>query len=328
MTTALVTGATGFIGQHLVQRLLQAHYGVRVLTRPSPLQRNWPTNVAVIEGDIRDAAKMKEAAAGANLVFHLAGRAHALSQLGEDDDAYRPLNVEGTRNVLEGALAGGAQAIVFFSSVKVFGDETAECRDETAPSSPSTPYGRSKAEAEELVKDYTRTTELRGVSLRLPLVYGPGNKGNIQRLIWAIDHHLFPPFPDIPNRRSLVHVSNVVEAALLAALQAPKSPCYIVTDRRPYSTRELYTMICRALGRQIPHWQFPLRALMILGALGDLVGLATRRRFLIDTASLGKLIGSAWYSSQRISRELGYDPVINLESALPELIAGYRSQKD
>ncbi len=195
MTTALVTGATGFIGQHLVQRLLQENYQVRALARPSPLQRNWPANVDLIEGDIRDAAKMKEAAAGANLVFHLAGRTHALSQWGEDDAAYRPVNVEGTRNVLEGALAGGAQALVFFSTVKVFGDETAECRDETAPPCPSTPYGRSKAEAEDLVKDYARTTGLRGISLRLPMVYGPNNKGNIQRMIWAIDHHLFPPFP-------------------------------------------------------------------------------------------------------------------------------------
>jgi UDP-glucose 4-epimerase len=328
VTTALVTGATGFIGQHLVQRLLKENYRVRALARPSPLRPNWPSNVAVIEGDIQDAAKMKEAAAGANLVFHLAGRAHALSQRGEDDAAYRPVNVEGTRNVLEGALAGGAQALVFFSSVKVFGEETTECRDETAPPLPSTPYGRSKAEAEDLVNDYAKTTGLGGISLRLPMVYGPNNKGNIQRMIWAIDHHLFPPFPDIPNRRSLVHVANVVQAALLAALPAPKSPCYIVTDRRPYSTRELYTMICRALGRGIPHWQIPLRALIILGKLGDLVGRTTSRRFVIDSDSLSKLVGSAWYSSQKVSRELGYDPVITLESALPELVAAYRSQKN
>ena len=328
MTTALVTGATGFIGQHLVQRLIQAHYRVRALARPSSRQPSWPANVDVIEGDIRDAAKMKEAAAGANLVFHLAGRAHALSRWGEVDSAYRPVNVEGTRNVLEGALAGGAHAFVFFSSVKVFGDEITECRDETSPLSPDTPYGRSKAEAEALVQDYARTTGLQGISLRLPMVYGANNKGNIQRMIRAIDHHLFPPLPDIPNRRSLVHVANVVEAALLAALQPPKSSCYIVTDRRPYSTHELYTMICLALGRRIPQWHIPLRTLIILGKLGDLLGHVTRRRFVIDTASVRRLIGSAWYSSRRISRELGYDPVINFESALPELIAVYRSQKD
>jgi nucleoside-diphosphate-sugar epimerase len=269
---------------------------------------------------------MKKAAAGASLVFHLAGRSHALSEWGEDDAAYRPVNVEGTRNVLEGAIAGGVQGIVFFSSVKVLGEETTECLDESAPRRPQTPYARSKAEAEDLVKDYARTAGVRGVSLRLPLVYGPHNKGNIQRMIWAIDHHLFPPFPDLPNRRSLVHVANVVQAAVLAALKPSQSPCYIVTDARAYSTRELYTILCRALGRPIPSWQITLRALIILAQLGDIVGRTMRRRFPIDSASLSKLTGSAWYSSQKISRELGYDPGIHLESALAELIAAYRKE--
>ena len=326
MTTALVTGASGFIGQHLLFRLLQEGYQVRVLARPSSLHRGWLPGVTVIEGDVRDAVKVKEAAVGADRIFHLAGRTHVLSEWAEDDAAYRADNVEGTRNILEGALAGGAEGVVYFSSVKVFGEETTECLDETAATRPVSPYGRSKAEAEHLVQDYAKTTGLRGICLRLPLVYGPEHKGNIQRMIWAIDHHLFPPFPDLPNRRSLVHVANVVQAALLAALCASPSPCYIVTDRLPYSTRQLYELICRALGRRIPRWQTPLDAWAIAGRLGDRLGRITKRRFPIDSASLNKLVGSAWYSSQRISRELGYAPAIDFEGALPALIAQYRNR--
>ena len=284
-----------------------------------------PSLVEWVEGDIRDAAKLKEATAGADVIFHLAGRTHALSEAAEDDAAYHAVNVEGTRNVLEGANAGGVPRVIFFSSVKIFGEETTECLDETAPAWPLTAYGRTKLEAETLVREFARTTGGLGVSLRLPLVYGPGVKGNIYRMIWAIDHHLFPPFPDLPNRRSLVHVSNVVTAALLAASGAATSSCYIVTDRLPYSTRKLYELICRALGKQIPHWQMPLAALGIFGRLGDLAGRITKRRFPIDSASLNKLVGSAWYNSQRISRELGYAPAIDFESALPELIAEYRN---
>ena len=332
MKRALVTGGSGFIGRHLIRRLIQERYQVRVLVRSSslvpPSFRSAMPSVEWIEGDVRDAPKMKEATAAADVIFHLAGRTHALSEDGEDDAAYHAVNVEGTRNVLEGAVAGGVQRVIFFSSVKVFGEETGECLDETAPPQPLTAYGRTKLEAENLVREYARATGGLGVSLRLPLVYGPGVKGNIYRMIWAIDHHLFPPFPHLPNRRSLVHVSNVVAASLLAASCAPTSSCYIVTDRLPYSTRKLYEMICRGLGKQIPHWQMPLTALNIFGRLGDLAGRITKRRFPIDSDSLDKLVGSAWYSSQRISRELGYDPVVDLEGALPELIAGYRSQKD
>jgi UDP-glucose 4-epimerase len=322
----LVTGASGFIGQHLLLRLLQEGHQVRVLARPSSLQRVWPSAVTVIEGDVRDAVKMKEAAVGADRIFHLAARTHVLSEWAEDEAAYRANNVEGTRNILEGALAGGAERVVFFSSVKVFGEETTECLDETAATRSVSPYGRSKAEAENLVQDYAKTTGLQGVSLRLPLVYGPENKGNIQRMIWAIDHHVFPPFPNLPNRRSLVHVANVVQAALLAAQHTSQSPCYIVTDRLPYSTRQLYELICRALGRRIPRWQMPLEAWAIWGRLGDRLGRITKRRFPIDSASLNKLVGSAWYSSQRISRELGYAPAIDFEGALPELVAQYRNR--
>jgi UDP-glucose 4-epimerase len=157
-------------------------------------------------------------------------------------------------------------------------------------------------------------------------VYGPGAKGNIYRMIWAIDHHLFPPFPDHQNRRSLVHVANVVQAAVLAAQGEPPSPCYIVTDRLSYSTRKLYELVCRALGKRIPRWELPLDAWVIFGRVGDRVGRITKRRFPIDSASLNKLVGSAWYNSQRISRELGYTPAIDFEGALPELIAEYRNR--
>jgi UDP-glucose 4-epimerase len=329
---ALVTGGAGFIGQHLGRRLAQEGYQVRVLMRPSSsLRPALPSGISSIaervEGDVRDAAKVKEATAGVDVIFHLAGRTHALSETAEDDAAYRAVNVEGTRNILDGAIAGGVQRVIFFSSVKVFGEETRECLDETSPARPLTAYGRTKLEAETLVGEYARTTGGLGVSLRLPLVYGSGVKGNIYRMIWAIDHHLFPPFPDLPNRRSLVHVSNVVEAALLAASRTPTSSCYIVTDHLPYSTRKLYEMICRALGKGIPRWHTPLIALSVFGRLGDLAGSLTKRRFPIDSDSLDKLVGSAWYSSQRISRELGYVPAIDFEGALPELVAQYRNNR-
>jgi UDP-glucose 4-epimerase len=324
---ALVTGASGFIGRHLVRRLVQEGYQVRVLVRSTRFRSATSHVVETMEGDIRDTTKVKEATAGVDTIFHLAGRTHALSELSDDDATYHAVNVEGTRNVLEGAVAGGVQGIVFASSVKVFGEESQECLDETAAPRPASGYGRSKLEAEELVQAYAKTTGLQGVSLRLPLVYGTGNPGNIYRMVWAIDHHVFPPFPDVPNRRSLVHAANAVEAALLVASRVTKSPSYIVTDRRPYSTRELYEMICRGLGRRLPRLKMPLGAFTALGYLGDVAGRVTKHRLPIDSASLKKLTGSAWYSSEKISRELGYDPALDFEGALPELIGAYRQRK-
>jgi nucleoside-diphosphate-sugar epimerase len=323
---ALITGASGFIGRHLVDRLLQEGHTVRAVIHECAPPDGFAGKVEVFTGDVRDAGAMKAAAAGAEVVFHLAGKTHALSEIGEDEAGYRSLNVEGTRTVLEASVAGGAQQFIFFSSVKAMGDEAPECRDESCETKPVTAYGRSKLAAEQLVFEHGSRTGLSAVCLRLPLVYGSGNKGNLFRMIAAIDRGIFPPWPPVNNRRSLVHVANVVQAALLAAASpAAGGRCYIVTDAQPYSTRALYELICRALGKDVPSWSVPAWLLAALGRAGDVIGRLRGRRVPFDSFALAKLTGSAWYSSDRIARELGYRPLMSLEAALPDMIAWYRS---
>ena len=325
---ALVTGAGGFIGRHLIERLLRDGHAVRALVREAGRPGEWPATVEVVAGDVRDPQAMKAAAAGCETVFHLAGKAHALSEIREDAVAHRAINVDGTRNVFEGAVAGGARRFVFFSSVKAMGEGGLRCQDESFDGRPATAYGHSKLEAERLVLDGGGRAGLHAVCLRLPLVYGIGNKGNLYRMIAAIDKDRFPPLPEVGNRRSMVHVANVVDAAVLAAGDpAANGRCYIVTDARPHSTRELYELICRALDKPVPGWSVPVWTLRALGRIGDAIGLVRGRRFVFDSDALDKLIGSAWYSSERIARELGYRPAMSLENALPELIAWHRKEQ-
>ncbi len=321
----LVTGATGFIGRHLLERLWHEGYAIRALVHDHAYDLGLPEKVEIVVGDVRDPQAMRTATAGCHTVFHLAGKVHALSEERGDEEKYRSVNVDGTRNVLEGAAAGGVRCFVLFSSVKAMGEERSRCVDESFDAPPTTAYGRSKLAAEQLVLDYGRRLGLRVVCLRLPLVHGPGHKGNLCRMIAAIDRGFFPPLPDLGNRRSMVHVQDVVQAALLAAtVPAADGQCYIVTDPRPYSTREIYELICQSLGKGIPGWHIPVGTLRALGRLGDIIGRASGRRFLLDSEALDKLIGSAWYSSERIRRDLGYCPCISFEDALPEMVAWYR----
>jgi nucleoside-diphosphate-sugar epimerase len=117
-----------------------------------------------------------------------------------------------------------------------------------------------------------------------------------------------------------------VDAALLVANHpVANGQCYIVTDGRLYSTRELYELMSRGLGKRIPRWSVPLGVLKAAARVGDVMGRVRGKRAVFDSDALEKLTGDAWYSSEKIAKELGYRPRATFEDALPEMIAWYRS---
>ena len=322
----LVTGAGGFIGEHLVLRLAREGYQVRACVHRSYPEISVPSEVQVVEGDVRNRASMKAAASGCELILHLAGKAHAVHEVRADEDEYHAVNVEGTRHVLDGAVAGGARRIIFFSSVKVFGESSQGCMDESASPQPATPYGRSKWEAEQLLNEYGARAGLTLSSLRLPMVYGPSHKGNLSRMIAAIDRGRFPPLPQVPNRRSLLHIENLIDATLLAMRSGgPLRPCYVVTDAHPYSITEIYESLRKGVGRPVARWRVPAWLLKAAARCGDVLELVTRRSSPLTSPMLEKLIGSAWYSSDTIAQDLGYRPLITFTDAVPEMIRFYRA---
>lgn len=325
MTTVLVTGANGFLGTVVVKELCQAGYGVRALVRSMPDRTMFPAGVDVVTGDIRDAGTMKQVVAGCEGLIHLAGKAHAIDEPVEDEDAYHCINVEGTRHVLNAAEGSHVQRVVFASTVKVFGESTEGCVDETAAPNPRTVYARSKWQAEQLVSEYGKRTGTVAISLRLPMVYGPTKKGNLYRMISAIDHGRFPPFPKIDNQRSLVHVRNVTQAVLCCLQQTrTRLSAYIVTDASPYSTTYLYESLCHGLGKRPPSWRVPLSLLKAATRFGDLVQIGTGLAIPLTSPTLEKLVESACYSPAAIVQELGYCPSYSFDDAVPELVAFYR----
>jgi nucleoside-diphosphate-sugar epimerase len=266
---------------------------------------------------------------GVDAVFHLAGRAHALAEVGNDGSEYFHDNVEGTRNVLEASIKAGIRGFVCVSSVKAGGEGSDMCLDEAMEDNPETPYGRTKLEAERLVFKFAREHDIHAVVLRLPLVYGPGQKGNLVRMLEAVAARRFPPPPEFGNHRSMVHVEDVAQAAILAAETSEANvQTYIVTDGRPYSTREVYSLMRAALGRRKPRLSIPIKALRAAARLGDMMGRMRGRRFFFDYEAFEKLASSAWYSSRKLETELGFKPAYDLEKALPDMVAELRGETE
>jgi UDP-glucose 4-epimerase len=325
----LVTGGTGFIGQRLIESLSTRGADLNVLTRRVASVQNKGATVSstITTGDLTDARSLVDCCVGIHTVFHLAGYAHATDQdSAEAKRLHWETTVEGTRALLEAAVGAGVRQFIFLSSVKVMGEGGEDCLDESAATTPDSHYGRAKLEAERLVFAAGRQHGMHVCVLRLPLVYGPGNKGNIPRMIEAIDRGRFPPLPEVHNRRSMVHVDDVVQALLLAAEQpAANGQVYIVSDERVYSTRNIYVAICQALGRRVPAWSVPAWLLRAGAGFGDALERVTGRRMPVNRTTLEKLLGSAWYNSEKISRELGFRPSHTLYDALPEMIVDYRA---
>jgi nucleoside-diphosphate-sugar epimerase len=154
------------------------------------------------------------------------------------------------------------------------------------------------------------------------MVYGPKAKGYLPQMIRFIRKGIFPPLsPKLKNKRSMIHVEDLVQAAILAAENELSSgQIYIVSDGKEYSTYDLYAAIRRGLGRQMPRWSVPCSLLAGAARVGDVIGKVRGRRFLFDSDVLEKLTGSAWYDTGKAERELGIVPQWDLESALPEII--------
>ncbi|WP_074446518.1 NAD-dependent epimerase/dehydratase family protein [Saliniramus fredricksonii] len=238
-----LTGATGFIGRHLMEDLSRRGYRLRVLLRrPVP---EFTTGEQVLIGDLASPINLTEAMRGVDYVIHSAGIAHAMSGRPEDD--YRLINRDATRALAIAARHAGVRRFVFLSSVR------AQCGpvsnhsvgDDEAPE-PTDPYGRSKLEAEKVLSDIG----IPFAALRPTLVYGPNLKGNLAALL-ALARKPWPlPFGAFHTKRSMVGLETLAGAvAHVLTLDDPLNRAFLVADPEPVSLAQIITFYRRGLGR-------------------------------------------------------------------------------
>ncbi len=323
----LVTGGTGFIGKRLVETIASRCKSVRVFSRKTISGvSHFSGKVTYVSGDVRSKESVRAACKNVDTIFHLAGYAHSDNL---DRRAagiiHHQISVEGTGHLLEAAVVSGVRRFVFISSVKAMGEKTNGCFDESEVPCPTSPYGLAKLETERLVFETGLIRGMHVTVLRLPLVYGPGMRGNLDRMIQMIASRRFPPLPEFGNNRSMVHVDDSVQALLLAATNRKAiGQVYLVTDGQVYTTRQIYDKICCALGIPVYRWSIPLASLRLGAKLGDIIARFSEHRFFLDSVVLEKLAATSWYCSAKIQRHLGFKPNYTFGSALPKIIAWNR----
>jgi UDP-glucose 4-epimerase len=239
-----LTGATGFIGQHLLHELPKRGYRLRVLLRrPTvvPLE-----SASAVIGDLARPQNMTAAFADVEAVIHSAGLGNAMSGLPEDD--YRTLNTEATIALARAAQRAGARRFVFLSSIRAQSGPSADhVLTEDLTPQPTDAYGRSKLAAEQGLAELA----LDWVALRLVLVYGAGVKGNMAELVRLARTPYPLPLGALRSRRSLLSLDNLV-AAVDAVLSAPgrlQRPL-IVADPEALTIPAIVAAMRRGLGRR------------------------------------------------------------------------------
>jgi UDP-glucose 4-epimerase len=270
-----ITGATGFIGQRLLSRIKDQSKRIKILSRsPHP-------EYEVVVCDLASDPVPEDVFDGVGTVFYLAGFAHDLCDASMVEHLYRALNVDASVRLAELAVASGVKHFVFVSSVKAATSDGV--------------YGQTKREAELRLLEIGRQSELHISIVRPSLVYGAGAKGNLALMRKGIEQGWFPPLPETGNRRSMIHVDDLVQALLLVAEdERANGEIFIATDGIPHSSREIYEEICHSVGKPVPGWSVPKLIFDWLSLVSPLI------RYKVD-----KLLGDEYYSSEKLEK-LGF----------------------
>jgi nucleoside-diphosphate-sugar epimerase/lipopolysaccharide/colanic/teichoic acid biosynthesis glycosyltransferase len=330
--TIVVTGATGFIGRHVVRAFRERGQHVRAVVRSAAKAQTLGPNLeTVIVDDIGASVNWGPILEGADGVVHLAGRAHVLREGSSDDGGhYWQTNVVGTRQLAEAAARAGIKKFVFISSSKAMGAHTApgEAWSEDSPCRPEDPYGRTKLQAEQILESVAAETGLNTIILRPPIVYGPGVGANILELFRLIDGGAPLPLGMVRNRRSLLYVGNLVDAIILG-LESPSatSARFLLSDGGDVSTAELARRIGAALGRPARVWSIPPALLRMAGSIGDILERSLGIAVPITTPNVDRLTQSLVLDTGRILAELHWRPPYDLEAGLRETAGWYRETR-
>ncbi|MCY1391669.1 N-acetyl-alpha-D-glucosaminyl-diphospho-ditrans,octacis-undecaprenol 4-epimerase [compost metagenome] len=316
----LLTGATGFVGRAVLGRLaasedLEPVAAIRGHALPDCPARVTTVRTAGLDSD----ADWSQALDRAEVVIHSAARVHVMNDTESDPlEAFRKVNVEGTLNLARQAAGQGVRRFVFISSIKVNGEGTPLNKPYFAdtPPAPADPYGVSKMEAEQGLREIATDSGMEVVIIRPVLVYGPGVGANFLNMMRWLDKGVPLPFGAIHNRRSLVALDNLVDLILTCIRHpAAANQTFLVSDGEDLSTTQLLRRMGQALGK-------PARLLPVPSVLLE------RGAQLLGKQGLSqRLCGSLQVDISKTRKLLGWTPPVSVNEALLSAANYYKGRQ-
>lgn len=325
MKKICVTGAYGFIGKQICEFLADSNISVTGFVRDLNLSKNSSNIDYIPVGDIGLKTNLKSNLIGTDCIIHCAGRAHVMNETKVDSlKIYHSANVDGTKQLAEQAVEAGVKRFIFLSSIKVNGEDTNNKHVDTGNNNPKKyvftqndepnpedPYSISKFQAEKKLWEISARTGLEVVIVRMPLVYGYGEKGNLLRLMKLINSGIPLPFSLINNKRSLIGIDNLINL-LNCCIDHPNAigKTFLVSDGKDLSTPDLIKLIASLIGRKA--YLFPV-PLFLLKFLSFIFG---------KQKEISRLIGSLRVDNSYTKKILNWTPPISVEEGIRRMIKG------
>lgn len=320
----LVTGATGFVGSHLADNLMERGARIRCLARKSSnLRYVKDPAIELVYGGLDESTDWDEAFEDVDTVYHVAGTTFARRA----EDYYR-VNHKGTELLLSEAVKrrDRIRRFVYISSLAAIGPsrDGAPVDEETAPS-PITPYGKSKLLAEEAVKVVADLVPV--TIVRPPAVYGPRDYG-IYEFFKAVKGGMFPVIGRRDKRVSLVHVRDLVTGIILAGeSDIAVGRTYFVSSEDDYSMLAVADLMAALMRKRLRTFKLPRLVAYGVALAAEGAAAVTRKPPVINRDKVIDLSQTAWTCSiERARTELGYTPKVELEEGLRETIAWYKQE--
>jgi nucleoside-diphosphate-sugar epimerase len=315
---ALVTGATGFVGSHLVEALQRSSIEVTAFARSASKAADLVRRgVRVVNGDLDDVAGLDRAVRDQDVVYHVAGMIAA-----RDEAEFLRCNRDGTRNLLTATAREGRSRFVLVSSLAAAGPaQLGTPLRGTEPPHPVTAYGRSKLAAEQVV----RSSSLPWSIVRPPIVYGPRDR-EVLKVFRLARLGLAPVFGDGAQELSAVHAADLAQA-LLAVAQSPGSigRTYHACHPQVFTSADLAEAVAASMGRSVVRLRVPHAIGRALLAITERSARLTGRVTILTSDKANEFFQPAWTGDPApLMRDTGWRARYDLSSGLADTYQWYR----
>ncbi len=309
----LITGATGFIGSHLVEYLLKDGVplkDMRLLVLPGDSLKNLPDKkFDIFYGDIRNKKDVKKALQGISVVYHLAAKTVFEGKTYND---FKDTNVDGTKNLIDFSVKAKVSKFIFFSSIAVYGLPAFVGEiinwSESRTKKPAEVYGKSKLEAEKIVVSAYQENKLHTVIVRPTTVYGPRDHQGVVELYNVIDKGMFVRVGDGKNKVDYVYVSDLVKGARLAEKKASSGADYILGGGNPITFNHLVNRVGLSIGKKISNFYIPKYIALAISYLFDFVGRQFGVKSPIFPQRVRVMTTNCYFNIDKARKEIGYKP--------------------